>query len=82
MMRTYFATNTTNPVRVIGEPGVTLIDRNAAVVYVTHTTEGRADRAAHEGVWTGVLRREPGGWKIVHSHSSDRRNQRGERIQD
>jgi ketosteroid isomerase-like protein len=71
-MRTYFATATTNPVTVVGEPGVTLVDRNTAVVYVTHRSDASAGRPAHDGVWTGVLRRGSGGWKIVHSHSSDR----------
>lgn len=28
--------------------------------------------AIYHGVWTGVLHRFPTGWKIVHSHSSDR----------
>ena len=71
-MRTFFATATSNRVRVIGEPDVAIIDRNAAVVVVTHTTDVQTGRAVHEGVWTGVLRRESGGWRIIHSHSSDR----------
>ena len=75
MMRSYLATVTSNPMSVIGEPGVTLIDQNTAVLYVTHRFEGSQGRDAHEGVWTGVLRRFAAGWKIIHSHSSDRTKQ-------
>jgi hypothetical protein len=70
-MLTYFRTATSNPVVLVGEPGVTLIDRDNAVVYVQHRTEASAGREAHQGVWTGVLHRFRDGWRIVHSHSSD-----------
>jgi hypothetical protein len=72
MMRAYFATVTSNPVRIVGEPGVTVIDANTGVLYVTHRFDAVGDRAAHDGVWTGVVRRYGNSWKIVHSHSSDR----------
>lgn len=72
-MTQFFATVRSNPVSVVGEPGVTIMDMHNAVVYVTHRMEASEGRAAHEGVWTGVLHRFPDGWKIVHSHSSDRR---------
>jgi hypothetical protein len=74
-MTQYFASVKSNPVSVVGEPGVTIMDVNNAVVYVTHRMEATEGRAAHAGVWTGVLHRFPDGWKIVHSHSSDRRQQ-------
>jgi len=72
MMTSYLATAKSNPVSVIGEPGVTIIDRSNAVVYVTHHVDANEGRQAHDGVWTGVLHRFAGGWRIVHSHSSDR----------
>jgi ketosteroid isomerase-like protein len=73
MMREFFRTAKSNPVDVIGEPGVTLIDRNTAAVYVSHRFGATAHGPAHEGVWTGVLKRGPNGWRIMHSHSSDKR---------
>jgi ketosteroid isomerase-like protein len=74
MMRQYFATVKENPVSAVGEPGVLVIDRNTAVVWVVHRM-GATDRGpAHEGTWSGVLRRIDGAWRIVHSHSSDRRS--------
>ena len=74
MMRQYFATVTENPVSAVGEPGVLVIDRNTAIVWVVHRM-GETDRGpAHEGTWSGVLRRIDGAWRIVHSHSSDRRS--------
>lgn len=73
MMTSYFSTAKTNPVSLVGEPGVTILDENSAVVYVTHHAAAHEGRPAHVGVWTGVLRRFADGWKIVHSHSSDRR---------
>jgi len=72
MMRTFFATAKSNPVEVVGEPDVMLIDRNTAVVYATHRFAGTAEIPAHQGVWTGVLRRGADGWRVEHSHSSDR----------
>ena len=73
MMRTYLRTAKSNPLRLIGEPGVTVIDRNTAVVYAAHHFDATPEAPAHDGVWTGVLRRGPTGWLVVHSHSSDRR---------
>jgi hypothetical protein len=73
MMTSYFATAKRNPLSVIGEPGVTIVDESNAVVYVVHHFDANEGRPAHDGVWTGVLHRFPDGWKIVHSHSSDRR---------
>lgn len=72
MMRNYLRTASANPIYVVGEPGVTVLDPNTAVVYIVHRIESHAGQPGHEGVWTGVLRRQRGGWKIVHSHSSDR----------
>jgi hypothetical protein len=71
MVTAYFDSATDNPVWVVGEPGVTRIDAHNAVLYVTHRSGGEG-RVAHAGVWTGVLHRFPEGWRIVHSHSSDR----------
>jgi SnoaL-like domain len=73
MVRKYFATARSNPVRVIGEPGVTIADADNAVVYVTHRLDSPVDSLAHGGTWTGVLHRFPQGWRVIHSHSSDRR---------
>lgn len=72
MMRNYLRTADANPIYVVGEPGVTVLDQNTAVVYIVHRIEAHAGRPGHEGVWTGVLRRQREGWTIVHSHSSDR----------
>jgi hypothetical protein len=71
MVRQYFSTAKSNPLSVVGEPGVTIADGNNAVVYVTHRFDATGDRPAHGGVWTGVLHRFPEGWRVVHSHSSD-----------
>lgn len=76
MMRSYLASVSSNPVIVIGEPGVTLIDDRNAVLYVTHRFEGGSGRDSHEGVWSGVMHRFADGWKVVHSHSSDKATQR------
>jgi ketosteroid isomerase-like protein len=73
MMREFFRTAKSNPLSMIGEPGVTLIDRNNAVIYAVHHFDASEGRPAHDGVWTGVLHRTANGWRIVHSHSSDRR---------
>jgi hypothetical protein len=70
MVRRYFAEVTSNPVRVVGEPGVTITDADDAVLYVTHCFGATAGHPAHAGIWTGVLHRFPAGWRIVHSHSS------------
>lgn len=72
MMRTYLGSAAENPISVVGEPGVVLINRNTAVVYVMHHVDSTAGRPGHDGVWTGVLHRDRTGWKIVHSHSADR----------
>jgi len=73
MMRTYFATVKSNPLSVTGEPGVTLVDRDNAVVYVAHHFGANEGQPAHDGVWTGVLHRTANGWRVIHSHSSERR---------
>lgn len=70
-MRSYLDTVTTNPLLVVGEPGVTLTDRDNAVVYVTHRFGQSGSGGAHNGVWTGVRHRLRDG-RVVHSHSSDR----------
>jgi hypothetical protein len=70
-VRQYFSTAQVNPVAVVGEPGVAIMDRDNAVVYVTHEFGASGGRPAHRGVWSGVLHRFPEGWRIVHSHSSD-----------
>ena len=74
MMREFFATAKENPVDVVGEPGVMIIDTNTAVVWLIHRMGATEQAPAHEGAWTGVLRRIDGAWHIVHSHSSDRRS--------
>jgi hypothetical protein len=70
MVRRFFTEVTSNPVCVVGEPGVTITDPDNAVLYVTHRFSATAGRPAHAGIWTGVLHRYPEGWRIVHSHSS------------
>jgi hypothetical protein len=75
MVRRYFAAAKSNPIRVIGDPGVTIVDANNAVLYVNHHFASADNRPAHSGIWTGVLHRFPVDWRIVHSHSSDRRKQ-------
>lgn len=72
-MTDYFATARSNSVSIIGEPGVIVLDANNAVLYVTHRMEATEGRPAHVGVWSGVLHRFTDGWRVVHSHSSDRR---------
>lgn len=72
MFTSYLDSVPSNPISVIDEPGVILMDENNAAVYVTHRFEGGPHREPHEGVWTGVLHRFRDGWRIVHSHSSDR----------
>jgi hypothetical protein len=71
-VRRYLSTATSNPVSVVGEPGVTIADADNAVLYVTHHFDTTGGHPAHGGVWTGVLHRSREGWRIVHSHSSDR----------
>lgn len=71
MMRSYLTSVESNPVSIIGDPGVTLVDEDDAVIYIVHRFDGGADRESHTGVWTGVMHRFHDGWKIVHSHSSD-----------
>lgn len=71
-VRRYLSTARSNPVSVVGKPGITIADADNAVVYVTHRFDATAGRPAHGGVWTGVLHRFPEGWRIIHSHSSDR----------
>jgi hypothetical protein len=71
MIRRYFATARSNPISIVGEPGVRIADAHNAVLYVRHSFDSTNGRPAHAGVWTGVLQRFPDGWRIVHSHSSD-----------
>lgn len=59
-----------NPVSFVGEPTVVLLGPDAAVVYYALRIDAVGGRPAREGIWTGALEREAGGWKIVHSHSS------------
>jgi SnoaL-like domain len=73
MVRSYLASAAENPVFLVGTPGVTIADRDNAVVYATHRIDSTAGHPGHSGVWTGVLHRFPEGWRIVHSHSSDSR---------
>lgn len=70
MVRRYLAEAESNPICVVGEPGVTIMDADNAVVYGNHHVGATPGRPAHGGIWTGVLHRFPTGWKIVHSHSS------------
>lgn len=71
MMRRHLETTTSNPLTVVGDPGVTIVDLDNAVVYVVHRFEGATDMGPHEGMWSGVLHRFRTGWRIVHSHSSE-----------
>ena len=58
-----------------GRPNVLLVSDTTAVIHGWHTASGIAADGtplkSHSGYWTGVFRRTPGGWRIVHSHSSD-----------
>jgi hypothetical protein len=71
-MARFFSTARSNPVSIVGIPGVTILDSSNAVVYLVHRLGAAEGRPAHEGIWSGVLHRFPDGWKIVHSHSTDR----------
>lgn len=71
-MRRYLETATSNPLTLVGEPGVTIVDTDNAILYLVHRFAGSGGMEPHEGVWTGVLHRFQSGWRIVHSHSSDR----------
>jgi hypothetical protein len=70
-VRQYLSAATSNPLWVVGEPGVSIADADNAVVYVTHRFGGTGGLPAHRGVWTGVLHRFAEGWRLIHSHSSD-----------
>jgi len=74
-MRQFLTTAKENHLRWEGEPTIILLGNDAAVVFGLHQFSGvTADGTVippHTGVWTGVLRRIGGKWKIVHSHSSD-----------
>lgn len=59
-----------SPVTFTGDPKVVILDDNAAVVYYNLHIDAVGGGPAQDGMWTGVLRREPDGWKIVHSHAS------------
>jgi ketosteroid isomerase-like protein len=71
-MKQYFASTTVNPLHLVGEPGVQVLDHDNAVVYAVHHFDGIQGRSAHDGVWSAVLHRYASGWKIVQEHSSDR----------
>ena len=43
------------------------------LVYVAHHFGANEGQPAHDGVWTGVLHRTVTGWRVIHSHSSERR---------
>jgi hypothetical protein len=62
-----------SPVRWVGRPVIVILSVDAAILYGTHRFEGAAGIPAHTGIWTGVLQRINGQWRIVHSHSSDMR---------
>jgi hypothetical protein len=68
-MRQYLAAATENDVRWLRPPKVLVLGENAAVIWGVHRV--RSDGDSHDGVWTGVLERIGGEWRIVHSHSSD-----------
>lgn len=58
-------------VRWVGEPRFVILDRDAAVIYGFHHFAGAEGFPAHTGVWTGVVQRIEGRWRIVHAHGSD-----------
>lgn len=60
-----------NEIRWVEPPRVALLDADVAVVVGRHRFEGGAGIPPHDGVWTGVLQRIEGSWKIVNTHSSD-----------
>lgn len=58
-------------VRWVGTPRYVILNRDAAVLYGFHHFAGAGGQPAHTGVWTGVLQRIDGRWRIVHAHGSD-----------
>jgi ketosteroid isomerase-like protein len=58
-----------------GVPTVVLLGPDAALVYGIHRFEGMLNDGttlpSHTGTWSGVLRRNGGTWKLIHSHSSE-----------
>ena len=64
-----------NNLRWQGQPQVLFLSNDLAVIYGRHTFsatlhDGRA-LPSHSGMWSGVVRKTPSGWKIVYSHSSE-----------
>jgi hypothetical protein len=70
-MRRTFAQLPRNDIRWVEPPRIIVLGRDAAVVVGLHRFGGGAGVPAHDGMWTGVLERIGGAWKIVHSHSTD-----------
>ena len=70
-MRQYLTTVSSNPVSIVGDPRVIVLGRDVAVVWAVHRFAGNATVPRHDGVWTAVLERREGRWRIVHSHGSD-----------
>ena len=70
-VRSSFAEMEANDIRWVEPPRILLLDENVAVIVGLHRFGGGGSIAAHDGLWTGVLERIEGTWKIVHSHSSD-----------
>jgi ketosteroid isomerase-like protein len=60
----------TSPVTFRGNPRVIVLDQNVAIVYDSLRVDPPLKAPSQIGLWTGVLRRGPDGWKIVHSHGS------------
>ena len=70
-IRDYASDVASSPVRWLERPVVIVLNRDAAVLYGRHRFEGLPGIPAHTGIWTAVLQRIDGQWRIVHAHGSD-----------
>jgi hypothetical protein len=70
-VRAYARRVTVNDVNWVSRPTVVVLNRDAAVVYGMHRFGGGGGFPAHIGLWTGVLQRIAGRWRIVHAHGSE-----------
>jgi uncharacterized protein (TIGR02246 family) len=74
-IRQFFDAAATIQLHWVGEPHIELLGPDAALVRGVHSFEGTLRDGtvmpSHTGVWSGILRRIDGQWKLIHSHSSE-----------